>query len=342
MPRARLFSPLGATRGIAVAIDDEVTVGRGQDQDLAIDDGLISKAHARIFFDAARGSFVLEDLRSTNGTALDGVPVIGRETLDRLHVITFAGRHEFVFSNLEPSAFRPDAPVAERADPITEAVDLGDQGLGPLAVPQALAERISADLPPVERTQAHELPMMIPGNLAAPGAAPPAGALPATVVPEDVAPEDGPPKDGPPEDVPQEDVPAAFAPPAVSAADAGPWAGQASPFVLEVEIPDLGTERFRLGYGENLVGRVKRAEVQLKDPRISRDHAVIIVAATISMRDLGSNNHTFLEDEPIAGEVQIEPGDRLCFGPLAARVIRQEPSPGSFPLVSFPGGPDES
>lgn len=49
------------------------------------DDGLLSSKHCRIF--AAVGKLYLEDLGSTNGTYLNGVPVHGRCLLEQDDVI---------------------------------------------------------------------------------------------------------------------------------------------------------------------------------------------------------------------------------------------------------------
>lgn len=48
-------------------------VGRGEDCDLRIDDGRVSRSHARL--DCAEGGWRVTDLRSKNGLAIDGRPV---------------------------------------------------------------------------------------------------------------------------------------------------------------------------------------------------------------------------------------------------------------------------
>ncbi len=339
MPRARLFSPLGALAGVSVEVDDEATVGRDRGHAVVIDDGLISKDHARIAFDSATGGFLLEDLGSTNGTALDGVPVVGRERLDHLHVITFAGRHEFVFQDLLRTRERHGSapvPTSSRpggADgtPITEPIAV-TQAHEPFAVPQALIERM--DTPEggeagaadsagaVERTQFHELPLAVPSGIRpAASLAPEAPEAAAHGVDSSAdlsAADRGPADRGP-------------------AARRPPIPGSPTVFVLEVDF-ETGPERFPLVYGSNQIGRTATAAIRLASDHISRRHAVMKVGATITLRDQGSNNHTFLAGKPIAGEVEIEPGDVLSFGPLAARVLRAD-SAGN---ESMPGGSYES
>jgi diguanylate cyclase (GGDEF)-like protein len=53
-------------------LDRTVVVGRDPDIELPLADGGISRRHARIFRDEARGCYMVEDLGSTNGTRLNG------------------------------------------------------------------------------------------------------------------------------------------------------------------------------------------------------------------------------------------------------------------------------
>ncbi|MBV9108566.1 MAG: FHA domain-containing protein, partial [Gemmatimonadetes bacterium] len=48
-----------------------VTIGRGGDADVVIDDDSVSAKHARLEFDL--GAWRITDLNSTNGTAIEGV-----------------------------------------------------------------------------------------------------------------------------------------------------------------------------------------------------------------------------------------------------------------------------
>ncbi len=83
----------GPLEGTIVPLDTEqITIGRAPDSTLVIDDDYASSRHARIY--PAEGSWVVEDLGSTNGTWIDrsritaptvlpvGAPLrIGRTTL---------------------------------------------------------------------------------------------------------------------------------------------------------------------------------------------------------------------------------------------------------------------
>ena len=57
-----------------------VSIGRSSEADIQIDDRYASSIHARVFPGA--GGFILEDMRSTNGTLLNDRPVEGEAGLE--------------------------------------------------------------------------------------------------------------------------------------------------------------------------------------------------------------------------------------------------------------------
>lgn len=72
---------------------ETVTIGRKADKTLAIEDPAVSGHHARIV--KVQAVFFLEDLKSTNGTAINGRPIT-RHQLHDADVITI-GQHRLVF-----------------------------------------------------------------------------------------------------------------------------------------------------------------------------------------------------------------------------------------------------
>jgi diguanylate cyclase (GGDEF)-like protein len=77
----------GVDAGRTYTVAASVTIGRDAAADICIDDGAVSRTHARLT-QIAGGGFVLEDLRSTNGTFVGGLPVRKRTLCsgDRIHV----------------------------------------------------------------------------------------------------------------------------------------------------------------------------------------------------------------------------------------------------------------
>ena len=86
--------------------------------------------------------------------------------------------------------------------------------------------------------------------------------------------------------------------------------------------------------GDNLVGRVPEAVVQIDEPSISRRHAVIRVNGDrAEIHDLGSKNGTFIGDQRVETPRQIADRELVRFGTICG-TFRSAP-PGS--TVTDPG-----
>ena len=116
--QARFFCKTGELAGSEFRIAGEATIGRGPRSTIVLKADAVSKAHARITFDATTAAYFLEDLDSTNGTRLDGVPVSQRQRLSDLHVVTLGKRHDFIFVVMPDDVGEPGSvPHEERAAP---------------------------------------------------------------------------------------------------------------------------------------------------------------------------------------------------------------------------------
>ena len=74
-----------------------------------------------------------------------------------------------------------------------------------------------------------------------------------------------------------------------------------------------------LRQGENLIGRAPDAYVRIESPKVSRNHARIIVDGEAAfVEDLGSKNGTFIGDARVDGPTPLAHGDQLRLGQLAA------------------------
>jgi predicted component of type VI protein secretion system len=66
-----------------------------------------------------------------------------------------------------------------------------------------------------------------------------------------------------------------------------------------------------------LIGRAEDCHLRPGSELISRHHCAILVEeGYIAVRDFGSKNGTFLNDERVVGERELKPGDRLAIGHL--------------------------
>jgi pSer/pThr/pTyr-binding forkhead associated (FHA) protein len=75
-------------------IGTSATIGRLPDNTVLLDNAAVSGHHARIFFDGER--FVLEDLKSKNGTFVNDKVVLTRRTLTDGDIV-LVGKHRLLF-----------------------------------------------------------------------------------------------------------------------------------------------------------------------------------------------------------------------------------------------------
>ena len=88
LPFAYLLVVTGDDRGHTLTVDALPTViGRAAEADLVIDDETVSRRHAQLTGD--RGGLVLSDLGSSNGTTLNGNPMVGEVVLHDGDLIGF-------------------------------------------------------------------------------------------------------------------------------------------------------------------------------------------------------------------------------------------------------------
>lgn len=98
IPRHTAGSTAGQLRGRPLPTSGRVLLGRAETMHLRIGDPTVSKRHARI--EAERGAFWLIDLGSTNGTFVNGAPVVGAVALQDGDVVRF-GSVVYNFSSIE-------------------------------------------------------------------------------------------------------------------------------------------------------------------------------------------------------------------------------------------------
>jgi len=76
-----------------------------------------------------------------------------------------------------------------------------------------------------------------------------------------------------------------------------------------------------LGVGEHLIGRASDCAVRLRDRRISRHHArVVIGSAGVTIEDCHSHNGTLLNDTPLQGRTLLHDLDVLIIGGVRVSV----------------------
>jgi transcriptional regulator with PAS, ATPase and Fis domain len=106
-----------------------VVLGRGDEADIKLDDDRLSRAHVRVAFD--KGSFVVEDLGSKNGTFVDGERLEGARSGAALRLARL-GSHVALFVG-------DAAPFARAAVAVSEDVVVGPTLARVLAAIDAIA-----------------------------------------------------------------------------------------------------------------------------------------------------------------------------------------------------------
>ena len=71
-----------------------------------------------------------------------------------------------------------------------------------------------------------------------------------------------------------------------------------------------------------LVGRGEECHLRPKSPAISRHHCAILTAnGQVAVKDLGSKNGTFVNEQRIEGIQTVNSGDIVAFGPLTFEIV---------------------
>jgi pSer/pThr/pTyr-binding forkhead associated (FHA) protein len=81
---------------------------------------------------------------------------------------------------------------------------------------------------------------------------------------------------------------------------------------------------------EFIIGRDPQCQLRPASPAVSKQHCAISARdGKVYLRDCGSTNGTFLNNEQIAGEREVKTGDRLRVGPLEFELRIEAGSPTS-------------
>lgn len=91
------------------------------------------------------------------------------------------------------------------------------------------------------------------------------------------------------------------------------------------------------------VGRDERCAVRLNTHEVSREHCTLRVDGDqIHVKDLGSRNGTFINDQEVKEESPLKSGDILRVGPMLFQMETQRPDLPEPPAEEFPSATDDS
>jgi hypothetical protein len=117
----------------------EIYVGRDITNDIAVNEGEISRKHARLT--QQEDTFVLEDLGSTNGTFVDAQRLMGPHVLRPGELIMFGENVGMVF---EAVAYDPNATMVAARDAVQQTPVPAGQPYAAPAAPPVYAQQVPA------------------------------------------------------------------------------------------------------------------------------------------------------------------------------------------------------
>lgn len=326
---ARLFCKTGQLAGASYEIDREATIGKGPENTIQLYPTIVSSRHARIYFDEKKNTWFIEDLKSRNGTRVDGVRVTGAERLDALNVITFADKLDFIFQAHVTAAVLPPEKSQQPLQP-RQAEPPAKQKVKKTVVPDDAAPlpAFQPEKPDRAKTVYDDQPVAVPSLSDEPKPPEPKQDRARTVYDGEpiAAPELGkePVKEPPKQDKARTVVGTSFEPaPRLEEKSAETPQTGSGTFVLELQGVKQQKTSFTLADGENTVGRDPSSPVHVNDGSVSRKHAVLMVSGSrVTVKDLGSKNGTLLNNERVNYEMEVKPGSTLMFGMVKA-VVRK-------------------
>jgi len=306
--KAKLFCKTGILSGKSIEIGESATIGKGAENDLELNAQFISSRHARIFFDKKENCYFLEDLRSRNGTKLDGMKMTQKEKLGALHVITFPDNFDFIFQVIDAGAVENKEASPPSDAESRRAKKISNSDAEPIAPGQGEKDRLFG--PATGRTILDQEVIPFPNltDLEKPSPASRFGELTSSRAgKQDQRTGKTIPGDAP-----------------IAAPQFQSDKSAAAAFVLEVKAVGKEKETFLLREGENLIGRSQQCPICIDDPSLSRQHALLTIRAEkATLRDLESKNHTYVDKKRVTSEVEVGTEMKIQFGTVEAQIVKR-------------------
>jgi pSer/pThr/pTyr-binding forkhead associated (FHA) protein len=112
---------------------------------------------------------------------------------------------------------------------------------------------------------------------------------------------------------------------------------------LNLVVQNLGPNQGKvldIKLSQFVVGRDPQCHLRPASPMISKRHcAVLQREGRAFIRDFGSTNGTFVNNEPVKGEIELHHGDQLKIGPLIFEVRLEASTPVNRPTPPPPTKP---
>jgi pSer/pThr/pTyr-binding forkhead associated (FHA) protein len=271
----------------------QATIGKDTSNTISLPYKAISRRHATIIYDESEECYFLEDLKSHNGTLLDGERVRRKERLDSIHVITISNKFDIFFQLLGEKHHQEElADTEEMADDekITvvkvarEKTKSSRNGEGiSMVLDSSNREKFTSEKMKVSKEKRiRPRGRAIDEVIAYP--AEPTVTIEKTRI--------------------NIETPAG------------------AEFVFQI---DGSNVKYVLHAGENIIGRSKECTISLPDKTVSNRHACLVVDnGEIRLRDLESKNHTYVGDSLVKCWTRVKPNSRIRFGKVVGSLRVQK------------------
>ncbi|GAC1350262.1 MAG: hypothetical protein NVSMB27_31100 [Ktedonobacteraceae bacterium] len=268
----------GRFQGQRLALERTVvTIGRGEENDIWLDDDMASRNHAELAWN--EGSVYITDCDSLNGVLLNGHR-IRRPTLVQAGELLEIGSHRFLFEKAEQPG-----PPAEQDDPLLRHVWHSSSALLTDSEKLSMAQSVQ-DATPIDRH-----PKRSEGSARNSGAAQLHPSPPAEVNPVEL------------QDTAQLNP---ISPPPQTLDSRG---------MLILRDGEMAGQSFVLDRPVITIGRGSECDVAINDASISRRHAQVLRQANGNyVQDLASRNGTKVNDQPLLTPRLLQVGDIVCLG----------------------------
>ena len=255
-----------------------ITIGRGEESDIWLDDDMASRNHAELAWD--KGIIYITDCNSLNGVLLNGKRIRGTAIIEPNDLLEI-GSHRFLFAHAETSGTpgEQDDPLARHVWHSVDALQTESEKLERLPTTRLLSDR-SHESPPPNKRSVQQLPATLPGEMMS------------ELETQDTA-----------------EIHQVASPPPQKATD--------MPVMLTVCDGEAVGQGFLLDRPVISLGRGSECEIVINDVSISRRHAQILRQANgYFVQDLESRNGTTVNGEPLHEPRLLHIGDIVCLGSI--------------------------
>jgi predicted component of type VI protein secretion system len=110
-------------------------------------------------------------------------------------------------------------------------------------------------------------------------------------------------------------------------------------YVLQVVKGRSTTTTLKLNDGVTSIGRHDDCVIRIKSSQVSRRHCELLEEGdTLTLRDLGSSNGTFVNGKRVLGHQVLKHGDEVTLGAVTLRVAKLgQPAPGPVASIKKAG-----